>query len=278
MLAVPQTPFVRCAARHVLALRVLSGWLACSLLSACVTETAGNFAESSRNQALSNYLELASAYVANGDMRNARRHLENAAELDPNNSEAAGLWALVYSREGEAELADTNFRRALRLDRSNSQARNNYAAFLYAQARFAEAHEHLLEVVRDTTYIQRPQAFENLGVAALQLSRTADAEAAFERALALNGDLSRASLELTSINLDQGEVLQARQYFRNYSNLMQLQQRKRDARGLWLGARLEAALGNDLNVYEYGDLLEAEFSATEEYKLYLQLLDTFDDD
>lgn len=279
MQAVAPTEPAFCSARHALAVRVFSGLLVCSVLSGCVAETSGGFGgEQSREQALADYLQLASAYLGNGDLRNARRHLDNAERLNPNSSEAAAIWGLLYSREGETRLAEEQFRRALRLDSQNSQARNNYAAFLFAEARYQEAYEQLQEVVRDTTYPQRPQAFENLGVAALRLERVGEAEAAFQRALELDPTSWRASLELTGINLDQGKILQARQYYRNYDVLMQRQQREKDARGLWQGARLEAALGNEHNVYEYGALLEADFSTSPEYQLYLQLLDTLEDD
>jgi type IV pilus assembly protein PilF len=273
------TQTARSAMRHALALRVLSGWLACGVLAACVTETSGGFGGAvSRDAALADYLQLASAYLGSGDLRNARRHLDNADKLDPNNSEAAAIRGLVYSREGENALADESFRRALRLDSGNSPARNNYAAFLFAQARYQDAYDQLQQVVADTAYAQRPRAFENLGVAALRLNDTAQAEAAFERALELDAALTRASLELTGINLDQGQLLQARQYYRNYLAQMQRQARERDARGLWQGIRLEAALGNNDNVLTYGALLEAGFSTSPEYALYQQLLDTLKDD
>jgi type IV pilus assembly protein PilF len=261
--------------RHALALRVLSGCLVATLLAGCVTETAGAFrGEASREAALADYLQLAAAYLGNGDLSNARRHLGNADQLDPNNSEAAAIWGLVYSREGEDQLAEAQFRRALRLDEGNSQARNNYAAFLFAQARYPDAYEQLRQVVSDTAYAQRPQAFENLGIAALRLGRVTEAEAAFARALELDNTLPRASLELSGIKLDQTDIPAARQYYRNYLALMQQQARERDARGLWQGIRLEAAQGNDDNVLAYGALLEAGFRASPEYQLYRQLLDT----
>jgi type IV pilus assembly protein PilF len=209
---------------------------------------------------------------------NARRHLSNADKLDPNNSEAASIWGLVYSREGENALAEEQFRRALRLDAGNSMARNNYAAYLFAQARYQDAYAQLQQTVSDTAYAQRAQAFENLGVTALYLDRGTEAELAFTRALELDATLLRANLELSAIKLDQGEVPAARQYYRNYSALMQQQEREPDAKGLWQGIRLEAAQGNNDNVLAYGTLLEAGFSASPEYRLYQQLMDTSDND
>ncbi|HWK54767.1 MAG TPA: type IV pilus biogenesis/stability protein PilW [Hyphomicrobiales bacterium] len=258
--------------------RALSVWLLLGLLQGCVTETTGGFASRADSQALANYIELAGGYLGEGDLHNARRHLDNADAIDPDNSAVAALWGLVYDREGETALAEQHFRRALQLDVANAQARNNYAAFLFAQARYQEAYAQLQEVVTDTAYPGRAQAYENLGLSALRLQRVVEAEQAFNRALQLNDRQLRASLELTGLNLERGNVLQARQYYRNYLTLLQLDRLEQDARGLWLGIRLENALGNIDNLYAYGARLEAQFGASGEYALYLELLDTLEDD
>jgi type IV pilus assembly protein PilF len=246
------------------------------LLTGCVTETtnAPFGGSKSDEQALRDYIQLATGYIEQGDMPNARRHLNNAATLDSNNSEVFALWGLVYSREGEPGLADESFRRALRVNARNSQARNNYAAFLYAQERYEDAYRELQEVVEDTTYANRAQAFENLGLAALRLERIDDAEYAFGRAMQLNDRQLRSSLELANISIVKQNVPQAQAYYRNYLTLLQLYNITQSARGLWVGIQLENALGNDANVRQYGAQLETNFSGSPEYQLYRQLMNT----
>ncbi len=246
------------------------------LLGGCVTETvnAPFGGTRSEEQALRDYIQLATGYIEQGDMPNARRNLNNAAGIDSNNSEVFALWGLVYSREGEPDLADENFRRALRVDPRNSRARNNYAAFLFAQQRFEDAYEQLETVVDDTTYPNRSQAFENLGLAALRLDRAADAEYAFGRALQLNDRQLRSSLELASLNLAKADLAQARAFYRNYLTLIQLFNIPQTARGLWVGIQLENASGNGNSARQYGAQLEASFRASPEYQLYRQLLNT----
>lgn len=253
-------------------LGLLPGIVITGLLSACVTESTGGFSEASREEALQSYLQLSTGYLQQGDLVNARRHLNSALEIDARSSEAHALQGLLFSRQGDRELADASFRRAISLDRRNSQARNNYAAILYAQGRYREAADQLEEVVKDTDYPLRAQAFESLGRAALRLNRMGVAENAFARALQLSPNLWRASLELADINLEKDNVPQARAFYRNYLTLRQFLNLEQNSRGLWVGIKLERALGNEQNVEEYALVLQDQFRDSDEYKLYLQSL------
>jgi type IV pilus assembly protein PilF len=129
------------------------------ILASCVSETTGGFNQADPEERLNGYLELALGYVELQDFSQARRHLINASEIDPNNSDIYGIWGLVYTLEGDLNLADESFLRDLRLDSGNSQVRNNYAAFLFSNNRFQAAYDKLEEVVEDTEYAGRSQAF-----------------------------------------------------------------------------------------------------------------------
>ncbi len=245
------------------------------MLQGCVTETTGGFnAKKSDNDALHDYVKLATGYLEQNDMTNAKRHLANASRIDPNNSEIQAIWGLVYSHEGEAALADKSFLQSLKTNPRNSKARNNYAAFLFANGRVDEAYKQLGIVVEDTNYEARPQAFENLGLAALRLNKPQDAEDAFKRALQLNSNQLRSSLELSSLALARKDVLQARTYYLNYLTLSQFNNAPPTPRSLWVGIQLEAAMGNKSNVLAYGKQLETKFASAPELKLYKQLLET----
>lgn len=245
------------------------------VLSACVTETTGGFnVKKSDKDALKDYLQLASGYLEQNDLANSKRHLANATRINPDNSEIYAIWGLLYSKEGETALADQNFLKALRLDSNNSQARNNYAAFLFANGRYEEAYKQLEIVVEDTQYAARPQAFENLGLAGLRLNRLQEAEDAFKRALQLNPNQLRASLELADLYLAKKDNQQAVAYYRNYLTLIQFYNVPQNPRSLWIGIRVEANLGNRDRMKSYGKVLETRFAAAPELKLYKQLLET----
>ena len=251
-------------------------WLlaACLALGGCVTETTGGFnVEVSQQRAFQDYLALARGYLEQGDLANSKRHLNNAAAINRNSADLHGIWGLVYAREGEVELADESFRRSLRADRGNSQTRNNYAAFLYANGRFEDAYRELREVVNDTAYPQRAQAFENLGLAAMRTGRQDEAEVAFTRALQLNGNQVRSLHELVAINLARQNISQADAYYRNYLTIAQFYNLEHSARALWLGIQLAVASGDEAAQQNYAQQLQMRYRSSPEYQLYQEFLE-----
>ena len=154
----------------------------------------------------------------------------------------------------------------------NSQVRNNYAAFLFSNGRYQEAYDQLENVVGDTEYTGRAQAFENMGLAALQLDQLDAAAFAFNRALQLNSNRIRANLELSDIYLRQENTRDAGRYYQSFLTLRQFFNVQHSARSLWIGIRLEQALGRYNQMLEYGAILAELYPESSEYNLYQQLL------
>ena len=69
---------------------------------------------------------LALQYIGVGDWENAKRNLELAQEVDPNNAEVFEAFARVYQSTGEFERAENQFWAALKAEPTLSGARNNY--------------------------------------------------------------------------------------------------------------------------------------------------------
>ncbi len=210
------------------------------LLASCVTESSGGLPEpapkAERAQA---QIAVGRGYIGIGSWSNAKRALEKALSFDPGSVEAHVLFAVAYEAEEEYELAETYYRKALRLKSDDSQALNNYGAFLFRRDRLDEATTQLKKVVKDTEYRARPQAFENLGLVLLKQGDQAAAAAAFERALSLNSNQAVSALELGYMAFDRGELglaFQRYEEFKKNSNP--------SARSLCLGMKLGAAANN----------------------------------
>ena len=64
---------------------------------------------------------LARQYIGVGDWENAKRNLELAQAIDPQNAEVFEAFALVYQSTGEFELAEQQFKAALKADQLNME-------------------------------------------------------------------------------------------------------------------------------------------------------------
>ncbi len=246
--------------------------IAAMALSSCVTTTTGGFnVQPSEEQALQDYVQLAIAYYDVGDLATSRRHINNALDIDRRNSDVYAVLAMVFQREGDFDLAEENYRRAISLDRDNSRARNNYAALLYGQERFAEAFEQLERVTRDTDYEGRAIAFENLGRASMQLERFDDAQAAFERALQLNTNLYVSSLELALVRYQNEDWLGARRSFQQYMTTTSFYNLPHTPRALLAGIQIESRFHNAEVVDNFALILETLYQDSPEYQAYQRL-------
>lgn len=113
----------------------------------------------------------------------ARDVLETAAAVDPRNAEVANLQAFVHLALEQKALAIEAFRRAVALEPSLAEARNNLGVLLTEANDFEGAARELAEAAR--LQGDRPGVWLNLGNALRGARRDAEAEQAYQKALAL---------------------------------------------------------------------------------------------
>lgn len=241
-------------------------------LSSCVTTTSGGFnVDASDENALEDYVQLATAYYDEGDMAGARRHINNALAIDDGQSSIYNVLALVLQREGDIDLADETFRRAIRLDGGNSRARNNYAAFLFSADRYEEAYEQLLVVTADTAYEGRSVAFESLGRAARSLDRIDQAKSAFQRSLQLDANRYLSALELAELEYSTNSYDAARAALLQYVTTVDFYQIPHTPRALLAGIKIEREFPNSELLNNFILLLTQLYQDSPEYRQYQRL-------
>ncbi|MEQ9465657.1 MAG: type IV pilus biogenesis/stability protein PilW [Haliea sp.] len=238
------------------------------LCSGCVTTTDSVFTTPpSPQEALERRVALARQYIGERDWENAKRNLAQAVAIDDRNAEVHEAFALVYQSTGEKELAEESFKKAIRLQRDFSRARNNYAAFLYSEQRYADAEKELEQVVKDTLYTGRPMAFVNLGLCRQQLGKSAEAEEAFSRALSMDRANTIALLELAQLRFEAGDYATASRHYGIYRTAV----RSQSARGLWLGIRLAKAQNDRDAVSSYALALGSLYPESPEFRDYQRM-------
>ena len=233
--------------------------------TACVTETVGGpDIEVDQPAALDRRVELARQYIGRGDWENAKRNLELAFEIDPNNAAVHEAFGLVYQSTGEYGRAEESFRRALRIDPQFSRARNNYAAFLFFRGRYQEAEKEFVVVAEDPLYSGRPLAYINLGMSRLNLGDKPGAEVAFSRALRMDRRNPTALLEMGYLRLAAGDVQGAETYYGVYRTVVTRQA----PRGLVLGIEIARAVGDVDTQSSYELALRNLYPESPEYRAW----------
>ena len=247
---------------------------AACLLTSCITTTTGGFnVKPSEEQALQDYIQLAIAYYDANDLTGARRHVNNAMDLNDRHTDVYTMLALIFQREGDFAEAEDNFRRAISLDRNNSRARNNYAVLLFSMERFEDAFEQMELVAADSNYEGRAIAFENLGRAALRSGRRTEAETAFSRALQLNANLYVSSLELALLRFENQDWPGARRSFQQYLTTVGFYNIPFTPRALLAGIQIEGMFQNTEIVKNFSLILSTLYQDSPEFEKYQRLTD-----
>jgi Flp pilus assembly protein TadD len=94
------------------------------------------------------YNNLGADFIADGNLLSAYLHFRAGLELAPSLSYLWSNIAVVYSRNGQPEVAEKALRRAIALDANNTSAMTNLAGLFRASGREAEAEELVAEVER----------------------------------------------------------------------------------------------------------------------------------
>lgn len=235
-------------------------------LSACVTTEDSLFtADTSKDKAVESRVNLAMNYYQKGDSESARRNLYAALKINEKAPSVHNALALVFSKEGEYELTERHFKKAISLDSAYSTARNNYAAFLYNQKRFPEALKELEFVVDDELYKERLLAMGNLGRVALKVGERDKAVYAFERMLNMDSRNKLALLELAYINQEAGKFETALSLYDKYRSVTKQQ----SPRGLMLGIKLSEAITNTDAHASYVLALKNIYPKSAEYRHFI---------
>ncbi|MDN6318882.1 MAG: type IV pilus biogenesis/stability protein PilW [Marinobacter sp.] len=243
-------------------------------MSGCVTTTDSRFSrEADKQKAVENYVQLATAYIGQGNTERARHHLDRALELEPHSPQALAAYGLIYNSNGDAELAEKSFRKSISSDGSYTRARVYYGAFLYSQGRLKESRDQFLAASKDTDYKERGSVFYNLGMTQERLGLQKKAVASYRRASELTRGDARSLLSLTRVMVESGDIAGAA---RHYSRLTQMMERNRrlqhSPESLFTGIRIARHFGNRNQEASLALQLKNNFPESVEYQQYKALI------
>jgi type IV pilus assembly protein PilF len=162
--------------------------------------------------------------------------------------------------------AEKNFRQALQIDPSSSEAKNNYGMFLCQRGREKEGIQQLMGALKNPLYPTPEIAYKNAGLCARKAGDTKAAEGYFIQALKLNPKQPQALYSLAEIDYLRDDVAGAKQYMSRYFTAVE----NPGPEALWLGARVERKLGDRTALANYGMQLRRRYPSAPETKAFLE--------
>ena len=143
-----------------------------------------------------------------GNVEEAIRYYERAAQLNPNDEDIYYNLGIAYSRAGHRQEAIKAYQNALKLMPSYAEAHNNLGNLLFRMGKTNEGLVHLKKAVELNP--EYAKAWNNLGTAYGVLGDTNEAFRCFQRAICIDPKNWEARFNLASILLRCGDMKAAR--------------------------------------------------------------------
>ena len=209
-------------------------------------------------------MELAGAYLGRGQANDALDQVKQALQAKPDNPAAYGLRGLIYAALGDNEKADESFHRAMQLAPHDADLIHNYGWYLCQQRRYADADAEFVRAMAEPGYRGMPRTLLVEGICQARGGKPQDAERTLSHAYELDPANPAIAVNLTEVLYRNGQYERARFYIRRVNNNQELA----NAQTLWLAARIEHRLGQDLQVQAMGAQLRNRFPQSPEALLF----------
>lgn len=218
-------------------------------LSGCASTQESQFGSKPKEAARVN-AQLGAQYLRNDRLQLAKRKLDKALKQDPENADAHAMYALLNMRLGQPDQAEEHFETALDLRPGDPQILNNYGTFLCDRGDYEAGIDRFLRAAENPLYQTPAYAYANAGRCARQAGNADVAREHLRHALELDPRMATALYDLALLELERGRPSRARQYVERYHKVATAA-----PESLWLGVRVERALGNEAAASEYGKRL-----------------------
>lgn len=186
------------------------------------------------------HTELAGLYFERTQMGIALSEIALALQSDRNYAPAYNVRGLIHMSLREDAEAEADFLQSLRLEKSDSEAHNNFGWFLCQRGREQESIPHFMAAVKNPLYTTPERAYLNAGLCSQQAGKHREAEDFLQSALRLQPDLTQALLAMSELKFSEGDYPAARKYFTGFA-----QRNENLTSGqLWLAVRIERRMGN----------------------------------
>ena len=184
-------------------------------------------------------LELASAYFAQGQLETALDELKQALAVFPNLADGLNLRGLIYAGLLQFQLAEDSFDRALTLSPNDPNILHNLGWFLCQRNRHAQAQQAFDKALAQPLYRDPSKTWLAKGVCLSMAGQAQEAIRVLTFAFERDPGNPALAFNLAASLGRVGQYEQAAPYIRRVNQ----QPAWVTAQSLWLGARIERRLG-----------------------------------
>ena len=210
-------------------------------------------------------LELASNYFEAGQTNVALDEVRQALAIDANNPDAHNLRGLIYLQLNVHAQAEESFRRALALRPQDASIVHNHAWLLCQQKHYAEADKQFERALSSPAYAARSKTLMAQGLCQERAGQGIQAEATLLKAYELDARNPIIAYNLSSLLSQRGQNQRAQFYIRRLNN-----SEWANAESLWLGIKIERALGDSVALEQLAGQLGKRFPESREQSWYEQ--------
>jgi len=235
--------------------------LASLLLSACVSTSKESEDEGAGRKAAETNTALGQNYMERGQYEIALEKLKRALQHDNTYAPAHTVLAVLYETIGDSESAGKHYKEAVKYDPDDGNVNNNYAIYLCGTGKYREAEKHFNTAVQDPFYKTPGVAYANAGVCAMEQDKMDKAEQYLRQSLEFDARNGAALLPMADLSYQNGSYLRARGFLQRYESVQ-----ARTEQSLYLGYRIETALGDGNSAQSYVQALRESFPQAESLK------------
>lgn len=240
-----------------------------AFLCACVTTETGRFTnKASPEKAVENYTQLGLGYLNKGRPDWARDRLKKALDIDPDNPQVNDAMGLVWQAEGELDLAEEFFLKAIKEDSAFVLAEHHLGHLYLKMGRHKEAHEPLEKAAGDRYYNNRVAAYNDLALNFYRLQNPNAAIEAYTQSVRLAPYNVDALVNISTLLFEAQRYDDSLKYFDRFDRLVQRNQDAHTAHSLWLGIKLLTIHQQTARTVTLAAELKRRFSSSNEYRMY----------
>lgn len=219
--------------------------------------------EHDRRKAAMTRLELATSYMGINRLDVAMEEVNNALSIDSSLIDAYLVRGLILAQQQNFPAAEADYNRVLRARPNDADIIHNFGFMKCQQQQFDAADALFRQALAIPGYANKGRTLMAQGLCQQSAGKKSEAIATLQEANRLEPNNPIVSYNLAAMLYGQGNVSDAQFHLRRLNS-----SEFANAETLWLGIKVENALGNQLNVYELGGVLGRRFPQSREFSLY----------